>query len=72
MEGYDAYFGTYDLEERTGKLTVRLEAAISPSNIGMEFVRTVHVADNRLTITLPTTSAAGVPLTRTLSFSRLD
>jgi hypothetical protein len=32
--GYDAYFGTYDLDPAGGTVAVTLEAALTPANIG--------------------------------------
>lgn len=72
LNGYDAYFGTYTYDPNTGAITVRLEGSISPSNIGGEFVRDIRVIDNNLIIQLPTTAADGTPITRTLTFSRID
>ena len=71
VDGYDAYFGTYAIDEAGGTLTVRLEGAITPANIGAAFERTVAVSGDRLTISLATTAADGTPLTRTLTFVRL-
>lgn len=70
--GYDAYFGSYTVDQASGLLKVRLEGAITPSNIGSEFERQIQVQGNELTITLATTSAEGIPLSRTLTFARLD
>jgi Lipocalin-like domain len=71
VDGYDAYFGTYDLNEAAGTLLVRLEGAISPDNIGRTFERRIAVAGDELTITLATTAGDGTPLTRRLIFARL-
>jgi len=71
VDGYDAYFGTYTIDETAGNLTVRLEGAIAPANIGAAFERTVAVSGNRLTISLATSAADGTPLVRTLTFVRL-
>jgi len=72
VDGYDAYFGTYTLDETNGALTVHLEASISPSNIGSSFVRDIRMIDDELVIQLSTTTADdGAPITRTLTFSRL-
>ena len=70
--GYDAYFGSYTVDQASGLLKVRLEGAITPSNIGSEFERQIRVQGNELTITLATTSVGGIPITRTLTFARLD
>lgn len=71
VNGYDAYFGTYTLDEGSGTLKTRLEGAITPSNIGSEFERHIEVRGNELTISLATMSTDGKPVTRTLTFSRL-
>ena len=71
MDGYDGYFGTYDVDEKAGTITVHLEGSVSASNIGGTFVRDVRVNDERLMIRLATTAADGAALTRTLIFSRL-
>lgn len=71
VDGYDAYFGTYEVDERQSVLTVHLTGAISPSNIGSSFRRDISVRHDTLTIRLETTAADGAPVTRTLVFSRL-
>lgn len=71
VDGYDAYFGSYTVDERSGTLTVHLLGAISPSNIGSSFRRDISVQHDTLTIRLETTAGDGAPVTRTLVFSRL-
>ena len=71
VDGYDAYFGTYEVDERKGILIVHLTGAISPSNIGSSFRRDISVQHDTLTIRLETTAGDGAPVTRTLVFSRL-
>lgn len=71
VNGYDAYFGTYTVDEATGTLSIRLDGAITPSNIGSRFERHIEVRENELSIQLATTSTDGKPITRTLTFSRL-
>ena len=72
LNGYDAYFGTYTLDESSGTLKTLLEGAVTPSNIGSVFERHIDVRDNELTVQLATTSADGRPITRKLTFSRLS
>jgi Lipocalin-like domain len=72
VDGYDAYFGTYELDVTAGTLTVHLEGSISASNIGSSFVRDVRVLENELVIQLCTTAVDGAAITRTLIFSRLE
>src|SRR5215467_8826578 len=59
VNGYDAYFGTYTLDEIGGTLTTYLEGSISPENIGATYVRNVRVVDNELIIQLDTTALDG-------------
>jgi hypothetical protein len=68
--GYDAYFGTYQVGE-DGLVRHRLEAALSPGNIGLEVTRTLTVEGDRLTIVLATATQEGEPITRTLTWNRI-
>lgn len=68
--GYDAYFGTYQVCDG-GLVLHRLEAALTPANVGMEVARTLVVDGDRLTITLETTSHDHEPVTRTLTWTRI-
>jgi len=71
VDGYDAYFGTYSIDENTGTLTTHLEGSISPANVGKTFVRDVRVVGNELIIQLNTTAVDGTAITRTNTFSRI-
>lgn len=71
LGGYDAYFGTYELDAARGTVVVTLEAALSPANIGKTFLREIRVVDGRLVIRLNTNAADGTPISRTLTFERL-
>jgi hypothetical protein len=71
VSGYDAYFGTYSIDERAGTLTTHLEGSISPDNVGKTYVRDVRVVDNELIIQLHTTTVDGTPITRTNTFFRI-
>ena len=69
--GYDAYFGSYELDAATGAITTLLEGSITPSNVGTRFVRDIRVVENELIIQLATTAPDGAAVTRTLRWSRL-
>ena len=71
INGYDAYFGTYSVDEIAGTLTTRLEGSISPANIGATYVREVRVAGNELIVQLRTTALDGTAITRTNTFFRV-
>jgi len=68
--GYDAYFGTYQVND-DGLVQHRLEAALTPSNVGLEVTRTLAVEGDQLTIVLKTATPEGEPITRTLTWSRI-
>jgi hypothetical protein len=71
VNGYDAYFGRYTLNEGEGLVTVTLEAALSPMGVGQSYTRRIRVAAGVLLIQLDTTAADGTPITRTLRFARV-
>ena len=71
VNGYDAYFGTYSIDEIAGTLTTHLEGSISPANVGNIYIRNARVVDNELIIQLPTTAVDGTAVTRTNTFSRI-
>lgn len=69
--GYDAYFGTYSVDEESGDVLHRLEGALTPQNVGMEVLRTLTVTGDNLVIQLETTTLEGEPVTRTLTWERV-
>jgi hypothetical protein len=69
--GYDAYFGTYTINERDGIVTHHLEAAIWPGDIGKAIDRHFTVSGDTLTITFNTTTRDDVKVTRTLVWNRM-
>jgi Lipocalin-like domain len=71
VNGYDAYFGTYSVDETAGNLATHLEGSISSVNIGKTYIRDVRVVNNELIVQLKTTSVDGVAITRTNTFSRV-
>ncbi len=69
--GYDAYFGTYRVDDEKGTVTQELLGALSPGNVGMVLTRGMQVRGDSLLITLETTAVDGTPVTRTLTWRRL-
>jgi hypothetical protein len=69
--GYDAYFGTYLIDDAAGTVTQRLEGALSSENVGLIVTRRMLVEGDRLTIRLETTTAQGEPVVRTLVWQRI-
>jgi len=71
VNGYDAYFGTYSVDETAGTLATYLEGSISPVNVGKTYIREVRVVGNELIIQLKTTAVDGTAITRTNTFTRI-
>lgn len=69
--GYDAYFGTYKVNEGDGTVTHHLEAALFPGDIGKDIQRHFTISGDQLTITFNTTTREGVKVTRTLIWRRM-
>lgn len=69
--GYDAYFGTYRVDDTTGVVTQQLMGSLAPGNVGMVLSRAMQVQGDTLTIELETTAADGTPVVRTLTWRRL-
>ena len=69
--GYDAYFGTYRVDDANGTVTAKLLGSLSPGNVGMELTRAMEVNGDTLVIRLETNAADGTPVTRTLTWRRM-
>jgi hypothetical protein len=70
--GYDAYFGTYEVDEQTGKVAHTLIGSITPSNTGITVSRDMRADGDKLVIQLETTRPDGEAITRTLTWKRLN
>ena len=68
--GYDAYFGSYTVDDLAGTVTQRLLGALSPENVGLVLTRSMRVSGDELVIQLDTASADGTPVVRTLRWTR--
>ena len=69
--GYDAYFGTYTIDDESGAVTQRLTGALSRENVGLVLTRVMEVEGDTLIIRLDTNAADGTPVTRTLTWRRV-
>lgn len=70
-DGYDAYFGSYTIDDAAGTVTQKLAGALSKENVGHVLTRGMTVDGDELKIELETTSVEGVPVTRTLRWKRV-
>jgi len=69
--GYDAYFGTFTVDDARGTVTQRVLAALSQENVGLVLTRAMRVRGDTLVIELQTTSGDGAGVTRTLTWKRV-
>lgn len=69
--GYDAYFGTYRVDDALGIVTTKQTGALSQENVGQVFTRMMSVVGDELTIRLETASISGEPVIRTLRWKRV-
>lgn len=70
--GYDAYFGTYKVDEETAKVAHTLIGSVTPANVGMTVSRDLRADGDQLIIQLDTTAPDGEPITRTLTWKRIS
>ena len=71
VNGYDAYFGTFWIDDTGEAIVVQLQGSITLANTGQEFTRMTRASNDQLMIRLDTTIDDGTPITRTLTFKRL-
>ena len=69
--GYDAYFGTYRVDDGTRTVTQTLTGALSREQLGAVLTRAMDVVGDTLVITLETGAADGTLVTRTLTWRRV-
>jgi hypothetical protein len=69
--GYDAYFGTYTVDEEGGTVTQRLIGSLARQHVGAVLTRAMRVQGDALVITLETNAADGTEVRRTLTWRRV-
>jgi hypothetical protein len=67
--GYDAYFGTFAVDEQAGTVTHHIEGSLFPEDLGKDFVRRYRLDGDRFELSFTSSSPAG-DITRTLVFGR--
>jgi Lipocalin-like domain len=70
VNGYDAYFGTYTIEETNHTVTHHLEGALAAADVGKNLVREFQVSRDKLTVIVRTNSPKEKQI-RTLSWERV-
>jgi hypothetical protein len=70
VNGYDAYFGTYKVDDEETLVTLTLTGALSRENVGMVLTREMAVEGDQLVIRVPAAPPVGAPVVRTLTCRR--
>jgi hypothetical protein len=70
VNGYDAYFGTYTINEASHTLTHHLEGALVAADVGKNLVREFQVSGDKLTVIVRTNSEKEKQI-RTLTWERV-
>jgi hypothetical protein len=70
VNGYDAYFGTYTIDEANHTVTRRLEGALADTDVGKSLVRHFQVTADKLAIIAHTSSPQGEQI-RTVNWERV-
>ena len=68
--GYDAYFGTFTVNEAQGTITHHVEGSLFPEDLGKDFTRLFKVDGDTFTLSFTSKPPDGVEVTRTLMFRR--
>ena len=71
MGGYDAYFGTYTIDDATQSVTQRLVGSLSRENVDSVLTRRMQVKGDELVIRVSTSASDGTEITRTLIWHRV-
>jgi hypothetical protein len=69
--GYDAYFGTFELNESAGTITHHVEGSLFPEDLGKDFVRSFSIDGDTFTLSFTSKAPDGSDVTRTLRLRRL-
>jgi len=70
VNGYDAYFGTYSIDETSHTVTHHLEGALAAADVGKNLVREFQLSGDKLTVTVRTNSPKEKQI-RTLIWERV-
>jgi hypothetical protein len=68
--GYDAYFGTFDVNEAEGTVTHHVEGSLFPEDLRKDFKRFFKIEGDTFTLSFTSAAPQGLKVTRTLVFRR--
>lgn len=70
-EGYYAYFGTYEFNEKEGTVIHHIQSSLRPDEVGIDYKRFYKLSGDRLTLTTPPTQSRGELVVRLLIWERV-
>jgi hypothetical protein len=70
-EGYVAYFGTYEVDDRKGTIVHHVEASLFPNWLGQDQMRFFEFSADLLTLKTPSILSGGQEITGVLVWKRL-
>lgn len=70
-DGYYAYFGTYEFNEKEGVVRHNIQASLQPSEVGKSKTRYVKLAGDRLVLTTTPFQEAGEQRRNRVTFERV-
>jgi hypothetical protein len=70
FEGFEAYFGTYKVNEEERSVSHHVEGGLLPNLAGATLKRFVELSDNRLTLSTPPISYGGETIVAVLMWER--
>jgi hypothetical protein len=68
--GYDAYFGTFTIDEAAGTITHHVEGSLFPEDPGRDFVRRFRLEGDTFELSFTSQGDDGAAISRTLVFRR--
>ena len=71
-EGYVAYFGRYEVDEKRGTVVHHVEASLFPNWLGQDQMRFFKFSDDLLTLKTPPILSGGQEITGVLVWKRLN
>jgi Lipocalin-like domain len=69
--GYDAYFGTFSVNEADATITHHVQGSLFPEDLGKDFRRSFRIEGDTFTLSFTSKSPEGFDVTRTLRFRRV-
>lgn len=72
LDGYEAYFGRYSVDEQKKTVTHHIEGHMLPDRVGQDFLRGIEVKGDELTLIIRNgRSPSGQPVTNFNHFTRM-